>query len=114
MTGGTLTAATLGDFVLRPRASELRTGQPYTRVEIVDTSSSRFWAGYDTVELTGTFGYAAVPDVPARVAEMLCSRMYQYRSSGGDLPMPSASKFVYADDKETLASYALEAFMVEP
>lgn len=109
-TGGTLTTATLADFLLRPKSHELRTGEPYRYIDISPTSASRFWDGYDNVELTGTFGPAAVDADCARIADMVAARMYQYSASGGDLTLPSASKFIYKDDADKLASISAEHF----
>lgn len=109
-TGGTLTSATAADFLLRPHAHEMRPGSPYSYVQIAEDSSSRFWPGHDNVELTGTFGPAAVDADCARIADMIAARMYQYSESGGDLTLPSASKFVYADDARKLDAIRAEHF----
>lgn len=108
--GGTLATATLADFVLGPRSHTMAPGSPYRYVDIIGTSSSRFWPGYNNVELTGTFGFAAVDADCARIADMVAARMYQYSESGGDLTLPSASKFIYPDDAKKLATIAAEHF----
>lgn len=107
-TGGTLTTATLADFVLRPKTHEMRPGAAHLWVDAI--GSDRFSDGYDNVELTGEFGPAAVDADCARIADMIAARMYQYSESGGDLTLPSASKFVYKDDADKLASIRAEHF----
>lgn len=108
--GGTLTTATIGDFVLRPHAHSLPPGAAYLYVDIIETSSSRFWPGYSNVEFTGTFGPAAVDADCVRIAVMISARMYQYSESGGDLVLPTASKFVYPDDAKKLDAIRAEHF----
>lgn len=109
-TGGTLTEATLADFLLRPKVHEMRPGGAHLYVDISEASSSRFWPGRDNVELTGTFGPAAVDADCARIADMVAARMYQYSASGGDLTLPTASKFIYADDAAKLRAISAEHF----
>lgn len=110
-TGGSLTAATLADFLLRPKAQELRTGMPYMRVDISDQSASRFDYGMDNVELTGTFGYAAVPDDLASLADMIVTRTWADRNAGS-LASPTPSRFIYPADADMLEHYARESFPV--
>jgi len=60
-TGGTYTAGTVADVFIRPQPSE---GNPGWRIELSDypSGSNRFfYPGYNTVEVTGTFGPASVP-----------------------------------------------------
>lgn len=108
-TGGTLTVATLADFLPRPKAQDRRTGMPAMRIDVSDQSSDTFPDGYDTVELTGTFGYAAVPDDLATLARMLVARMWADRSAG-QLSAPTPSKFLFGSDVEMLALYRAESF----
>lgn len=60
-TGGSYTAATLADILLRPRPTA---DGPATRLEFTNYptgSQSMFWPGYNTVSAVGGFGPAAVP-----------------------------------------------------
>jgi Phage gp6-like head-tail connector protein len=108
-TGGTLTTATLGDFLLRPKAQDRRTGMPAMRLDISDASSSVFYAGYDNIELTGTFGYAAVPEDLAKLGDMIVLRMWEDRNAGG-ATAPTPSKFIFGDDRMLLDTYRFENF----
>lgn len=110
-TGGALTAATLSDFLLRPKAQDRRQAMPAMYVQIADTSLTRFPDGYDNVELTGTFGPAAVPDDLAKLADMVVIRMWDDRGSGG-LPAEAStpSRFIFASDAQMLDAYRAESF----
>jgi hypothetical protein len=82
-TGGTYTAGTLADILLRPKPT---TDGPASRLEITDIptgSFSYFWAGYNTVEATGSFGWESVPrDVQAAAADLVVT-MHRGRADGG-------------------------------
>lgn len=84
-TGGTFTTATLADFLLRPKSFQRRADQPALFIEISETPSGSYpWFPpyQDNVELTGTFGYTAVPSAIADIATSLAVRLFQARQSG--------------------------------
>lgn len=112
-TGGTLTAGTVADFLLRPKSFERRPGQPAQWIDVSDTpagSYSAFPPYRDNVELTGTFDYAEAPRSLRSLARKLSIRMYNAR--GTELPAPNPSVFMSADDDATLARYRAEAISV--
>lgn len=92
---------TLTDFALGPR----RYGHPgpYAYVE-VSPSATGLPCGAADVELTGTFGWAEVPEDIAKLADMVVLRMWMDRSAG-PLTQPTPSKFIYADDARMLGQY---------
>ena len=90
-TGGSFTVATLSDYLLRPSAWNLRTGQPYSYVQCTDVPTGNFpyfLPGFANIELTGTFGYAAPPDDLCALADALVVRMWKARDQGMDSPYP--------------------------
>lgn len=112
-TGGTLTAATLGDFLLRPKSWELRPGQPYQRIDISDVpvgSTSTYPDGYDNVEFTGTWGPAAVDDSLAQMGDTLSQRIWNDRNAGSEYLAATISKYIYPADAEMLEFFRGEAF----
>ena len=87
-TGGTFVEIPTTDFFLRPTAMELETGWPYTEVWMTDiptsgNTSPLFFPGFANVRLTGTFGWAAVPDEITDVALNLVIAKYRARTAGG-------------------------------
>lgn len=84
-TGGTKTAATATDYVLGPYSFLLRPGEPYQFIEFVDVTSgawSSFPAGYSNVEITGTFGWNAVPADLVAIASAWAIRQWKSRAAG--------------------------------
>jgi hypothetical protein len=70
--GGTYTSATLADAVLRPRPTA---DGPALRIELLETSGSMFYPGYNTVQATGSFGPASVaPRIQAVAIEAVKRR----------------------------------------
>ena len=57
-TGGTYTAVTAADVLIRPHPT---TETPGIRLLLTGTSGSLFYAGANTLQVTGSFGPAAVP-----------------------------------------------------
>jgi len=72
-TGGTLTAATLTDVLIRPQPSE---GEPGWWIEVLATSGLVFYAGQNTVEITGSFGPARVAGWAQEVAIAAVTRRF--------------------------------------
>jgi hypothetical protein len=81
-TGGTYSTIAAGNYWLRPLAHDRSYGWPATRVALAD--SAVFYAGRSTVQITGTFGWAAVPPAVARIAAS--AAVANYMSKGSDGP----------------------------
>lgn len=102
--GGTWTTRTLSDFALAPEPYGLP-GRPYARVE-VGPDADPLPSGTLDVELTGTFGWEAVPDDLAGLARMLVARLWGDRNAGSPSDAPStASRFVFKADAEMMEQY---------
>jgi hypothetical protein len=71
--GGSYTAATLADVLLRPRPTA---DGPAWRLELSNVSGSYFYPGYNTVESVGSFGPAAVAPRIQSVALAAVTRRY--------------------------------------
>ena len=102
-TGGTLTAGTIGDFYLGPAVHNLRPGAPYMRV---DARLDLFYAGFQNIQLTGTFGYAVVPDDLAKLGDRIVLGMWEDRNAQAR----TASYYLFPKDVEMLAHYHAESF----
>lgn len=62
------------DFLLRPtNAATLTPAQPYTQIWLPSSSFPTFWSGRETVQVTATFGWPAVPD-DIKAATLLLAR----------------------------------------
>jgi len=75
-TGGTYTAGTLADFLIRPQPMA---PEPGWRLELTDIPTGGFgyfYAGYNTVEATGSFGPAAVPYWAQEIAIAAVTRRF--------------------------------------
>jgi hypothetical protein len=72
-TGGTYTAATLADAVLRPSPTS---DGPALRINLNPYGSTLFYPGYNTVQATGSFGPAAVAPRIQSVAISAVTRRY--------------------------------------
>ncbi len=109
-TSGTYTAGTVADFLLRPRPSA---DGPALSLEISPTSSSFFYAGYNTVQVTGSFGPAAVPLDIQGVATRAVVRRFIGKGGGGVSVAvgPNGTEMLLPDmsgaDRLTLASYTI-------
>lgn len=61
------TALAAGDYVLTPRNAALGSeARPYTAVEMTNTGTRLYFPGHRVVEITGVWGWPAVPDAIAR------------------------------------------------
>lgn len=105
------------DYRLRPQASLLAPGWPGNRIEIVDIplgGIGYFPPGYDTVRVTMTTGFAAIPDDVTEVAQVAAARAWHAVQAGqqdivgtDEMGRPLISRFFSARDKETLAAYSV-------
>lgn len=107
---GTLTTATLADFLLRPQTFRMRPGEPYKYLLVVDnpTGDHAWFPPYlANIELTGLFQPAAPQGNVARLADMLVMRCWEARGAGG-LTTPTPSKFIFGDDATMLDALRAE------
>jgi hypothetical protein len=112
-TGASFSTVTAGTYFLRPTAQDRTPGWPATELWLSDQSSTQFPAGYDNVRLTGTFGFASVPQRVQEVALNLVIRMYASRQagqsdligSGGEGGSPMVSAFMSKRDRDTLDAF---------
>jgi hypothetical protein len=82
-TGGTYTTITASEAVLTPSTIERTPGWPATGIQLLSTSAGSFYAGLNTVTVTGSFGWEAVPaDVGAAAAD-LAVILHRGRADGG-------------------------------
>lgn len=112
-TGASYTTVTSGEYFLR---NQLGMTGPYQRLMLSDKGTYRtFPPGYATVRLTGTAGWAAIPDDITDVALVIAQRAWNARQVGyqdvagvDEMGRPSVARFVSGRDKEILRSYRLE------
>ena len=117
-TGAGYETVASSQYFLRPAAAELRPGWPYTRIEFTDMPTGTFTAfprGYDTVRVTMTTGWAAVPDDITELALVAATRAWHAVESGqqdivgtDDMGRPLVSRFFSARDLETLRTYGVD------
>lgn len=87
-TGGTFSTVPSTDYFIRPTAHERDPGWPGTEVWMTDIPSAAnslpvFLPGYANIRLTGTGGWAAVPDDIAAIAMRCGVSAWRGRSSSG-------------------------------
>jgi len=111
-TGGTYTQVTAANVLLRPKVQDRRTGFPADYVVISDLdTTSYFYYGYNTVKMTGTCGFAAVPAELERIAVAVVVRRWQARRGGqtNDIGDPTLGgtllRFMSGEEKATLDDY---------
>jgi hypothetical protein len=101
-TGGSYTALTAADVLLRPKAVDLPAGWPATevRLSLASTTQTYFYSAENGCTITGEFGFAAPPADVAAVAIDAVVAAYQARRNGAssvmgadDMPMPPWAKF---------------------
>lgn len=81
--GGTYTAVTAANVLLRPLAAERRAGFPADTVVISDLDTTAwFYPGYNTVKVNAKLGFAAVPADIEGVALAIVVRRWQARKGG--------------------------------
>jgi hypothetical protein len=84
-TGASFVTIPSTDHFLRPAAHERTPGWPATELWLTDqpsSATSQFMAGYGTVRLTGTFGFAAVPPRIEEVCLNMVVKMWASRQAG--------------------------------
>lgn len=113
-TGAAYTTVDSTQYFLRARAG---TTGPYDVLMFTDYPSGGFVgfpAGLATVRITGTAGWAAIPDDIAEVAVVAAMRAWNAREAGqsdivgtDEMGRPIVSRYFSARDLETLREYTL-------
>jgi hypothetical protein len=105
-------AAVAGSYFLRPKEYDRPAGWPATELHLSDLSGDYFPSGYDTVRLTGTFGWASVPAEVREIAASTVVRAWHAKQAGqtdiignDDTGRPQVSRYVSKRDRDTLARY---------
>lgn len=115
-TGATRVALNASDYVLRPAAHERRPGWPATWIILTGTGArSYFPEGFDTVSMTATTGWEAIPDDITEVALTAATRAWHGIQAGqqdivgtDEMGRPVVSRFFSARDLGTLRSYSVD------
>ncbi len=117
-TGGAYVTVAASQYFLRPGPADLRPGWPYTRIEFTDRPTGTFTcfpSGFDTVRVTMTTGWAAIPDDITELALVAATRAWHAVESGqqdivgtDDMGRPLVSRFFSARDLETLRTYGVD------
>lgn len=112
--GGTYTTVTAANILLRPNPQDRRTSAwPADTIVISDLDlTSAFYPGYNTVKVTMTRGFAAVPAEIERLAVANVVRRWQARKGGQSDSIGASDfggpvlRFMSAEEHAVLARYA--------
>jgi len=114
-TGDTLDIIAATDYFLRPTATDRKPGWPAEWIELSDHPAGDhrvFGKGYDTVSITATTGWAAIPDDITDVALTTAVRTWHARQSGqadvignDDTGAPIVTRYVAPHHWSTLRAY---------
>lgn len=114
-TGDTRDSIVATDYFLRPLEQEREPGWPAMWLILSDRPSGThktFPVGFETVSLTCTAGWAAIPDDITDVALTMAVRAWHARQSGqadivgnDETGAPLVSRFLSSRDRETLRKY---------
>lgn len=119
-TGAPFTTTPLGDIFLRPPVQEREPGWPATEIWFTDIPSTAnqypyFPQGFNTVSVSGTWGFAAIPDEITDLALTMAVRAWHARQTGqadivgnDENGAPIVSRFVSNRDRLTLLRYAVK------
>ena len=117
-TGGQYHTLLASDYFVRPAAGNRRPGWPGTLLVITNIPKSGFAVfpvGYDTVRLTATTGWDAIPDEVTDVALTAATRAWRSAQSGqadvvgvDENGQAMVSRFFSARDLGTLRAYSLD------
>jgi hypothetical protein len=80
-TGGAFTTLTASDYYLGPPVRQA--GWPYRWLNLSDLGSYDYNFGYRTVEIAGTWGWAAVPADIKQLVASIVARTFQQSRAGG-------------------------------
>lgn len=114
-TGESYTTIASTDYYLRPATQDRSNGWPATRLHISDAPAGAFTnaePGFGTTELTGDYGWAAIPDELKDVAETAVVRAFSARAGGqsdlignDETGQPLVSRFLSGDHRRLVESY---------
>lgn len=119
-TGGPYQTIPSSDYFLRPSNADLNPGFPFTELVMTNVPSAgnplpTFNPGLDNIRITGTWGWAAIPDEIKEVAEVMLVRAWAGRQAGqtdqigvSEGGMPIISRTVSLRDRETLNRFRLK------
>jgi hypothetical protein len=117
-TGATRTTVATTDYWLRPLAHDRKPGWPAMYVQMSDHPAGTyryFPAGFETVSMTCTAGWAAIPDVIIDVALTTATRAWHARQNGqadlignDETGEPLVSRFVAPHHWRILKAYRLK------
>jgi len=119
-TGAPYVTVSASDIFLRPVAQQRAPGWPPTEIWLSDVPSPGnvypyFPAGLATVRITGTGGWAALPDEVIEIATTTVVRAWHARQSGqadivgtDETGAPIVSRYVSLRDRITLREYELD------
>lgn len=117
MTGGAYQTVPAADYRVRPSVQNRSPGWPANRIEFVDIltgSMGYFPYGYDTVRVTMTTGWDAIPDDITDVALTAATRAWASVQAGqsdivgsDDMGRPMISRFFSSRDMGTLRAYSV-------
>lgn len=116
VTGGARTALASTDYFIRPSVHDRIPGFPATEVILSDVGSrATFPRGFETISMTATTGFDAIPDEITELALTAATRMWQAVQSGqvdivgtDAMGAPIVSRFFAARDLDTLRTYGLD------
>jgi hypothetical protein len=110
-TGAPYTTISSGYFV-RPLAQDRSSGWPATWIELDNIATAYFHPGYETVRVTMTTGWAAIPDDIIDVALTTATRAWHARKNGqadivgsDETGAPMVSRYVAPFHLGTLLAY---------
>lgn len=85
-TGGAYSIVAASDYFLRPSAAEREPGWPATQLWLSDVGDTPcFYPGFDTIRITGAFGFAAVPkELEAIALTLVVAAARELGNSGGE------------------------------
>ena len=114
-TGDTLDVIAATDYFLRPTTVNRKSGWPAEWIELSDRPAGThrlFTLGYDTVSITATVGWAAIPDDIIDVAVTTAVRAWHARQSGqaevignDDTGAPLVSRYIAPHHWTTIKAY---------
>ena len=116
-TGATKVALASTEYFLRPSTHERKPGWPATEVILSNYNATRsvFPSGFDTISMTATTGWAAIPDDITEVALTAATRAWHAVQAGqadivgtDEMGRPLVSRFFTARDLETLRTYGVD------
>lgn len=121
-TGDTRDVVVATDYFLRPTATDRKSGWPAEWIELSDLPAgnhSVFHAGYETVSITATTGWTAIPDDIIDVALTTAVRAWHARQSGqadvignDETGAPLVSRYVSGYHWATLRAYRIRRQLV--